>query len=320
MSASKPPMAERTRLRGMPMHISCPWIMVMSKSNADVLRLGVRGAPWARRRWGVSTGGTSRNKAPGGRALARFEFKEMFEMPPEMPPEMPAATREDEEDEEEDLVEAGGVVEAEGPGRKTESALLKKELIRVAAGRPGESQNKLRPGEQRLGYGIYFFVLDDLSLNQRSVRTYKFYKSRESHLSTLLYIVSSSAQHFPPVPPAPLGRPRPPGADRSRSGFIQGQRAPVVLLSRPSTRPERGNHGPVICCEVADKNQYNKLLGIVKITVEEFGTDHTHTVKYLILRMSECQVVYRSEPVGPGLLNPRHPFKEARCRVRRSCW
>ena len=132
------------------MHISCPWIMVMSKSNADVLRLGVRGAPWARRRWGVSTGGTSRNKAPGGRALARFEFKEMFfEMPPEMPPEMPAATREDEEDEEEDLVEAGGVVEAEGPGRKTESALLKKELIRVAAGRPGESQNKLRPGEEQ---------------------------------------------------------------------------------------------------------------------------------------------------------------------------
>ena len=59
----------------------------------------------------------------------------------------------------------------------------------------------------------------------------------------------------------------------------------------------------MICCEVADKNQYNKLLGIVKITVEEFGTDHTHTVKYLILRMSECQVVYRSEPVGPGLLN-----------------
>ena len=162
---------------------------------------------------------------------------------------------------------------------------------------------------------LFFFVLrrDDLSLNQRSVRTYKFYKSRESHLSTLLYIFSSSAQHFPPVPPAPLGRPRPPGADRSRSGFIQANAPPCytrypgtvvpVLLSRPSTRPERGNHGPVICCEVADKNQYNKLLGIVKITVEEFGTDHTHTVKYLILRMSECQVVYRSEPVGPGLLN-----------------
>jgi hypothetical protein len=66
----------------------------------------------------------------------------------------------------------------------------------------------------------------------------------------------------------------------------------------------------VICCEVADKNQYNKLLGIVKITVEEFGTDHTHTVKYLILRMSECQVVclffpvFFFFPVGPG---PRTP-------------
>jgi hypothetical protein len=73
---------------------------------------------------------------------------------------------------------------------------------------------------------------------------YKFYKTRESHLSTLLYIFSSSAHHFPSVLPALLGRPRPPRADRSRSGFIQGQRAPVVLLSRPSTRPERGNHGP----------------------------------------------------------------------------
>ena len=79
---------------------------------------------------------------------------------------------------------------------------------------------------------------------QRRVYSFFFHKSRESHISTLLYTVSSSAQHFPPVPPAPMGHPRPPGADRSRSGFIQGQRAPVVLLSRPSTRPERGNHGP----------------------------------------------------------------------------
>ena len=67
---------------------------------------------------------------------------------------------------------------------------------------------------------------------------------RHSNLSTLLYTVSSSAQHFPPVAPAPLGRPRPPGADQIRSQFIQGQRAPVVLLSRPSTRPERGNYDP----------------------------------------------------------------------------
>ena len=46
------------------------------------------------------------------------------------------------------------------------------------------------------------------------------HKFRESHISTLLYKVSSSAQHFPPVPSAPMGHPRPPGADRSRSGFI----------------------------------------------------------------------------------------------------
>ena len=42
-----------------------------------------------------------------------------------------------------------------------------------------------------------------------------FHKFRESHISTLLCKVSSSAQHFPPVPPAPMGHPRPPGADRS---------------------------------------------------------------------------------------------------------
>ena len=79
-----------------------------------------------------------------------------------------------------------------------------------------------------------------------------------------------------------------------------------MIPSQPPVHAARaGKLRPtVICCEVADKNQYNKLLGIVKITVEEFGTDHTHTVKYLILRMSECQVVYRSEPVGPG---PRTP-------------
>ena len=37
---------------------------------------------------------------------------------------------------------------------------------------------------------------------------------------------------------------------------------------------------------------YNKfkLLGIVKITVQEFGSIIMHNVKYLILRMSECQV------------------------------
>ena len=73
----------------------------------------------------------------------------------------------------------------------------------------------------------------------------------------------------------------------------------MVLLNRPSTRPERGNHGPVICCEAADKNQYNKLLGIVKITVEEFGSIIMLTVKYSVLRMSEYQVVYLSVHVGP---------------------
>jgi hypothetical protein len=37
----------------------------------------------------------------------------------------------------------------------------------------------------------------------------------------------------------------------------------------------------VICCEVADKNQYNKLLGVVRNTVQESGSDWFSTVNYL---------------------------------------
>ena len=75
---------------------------------------------------------------------------------------------------------------------------------------------------------------------------------------------------------------------------------PVVPSQPPVHAAGAGKPRPtVICCEVADKNQYNKLLGIVKITVEEFGSIILLTVKFLIKRMSECQVVYRSVHVGP---------------------
>jgi hypothetical protein len=116
--------------------------------------------------------------------------------------------------------------------------------------------------------------------------------NREPHLSTLLYIFPSSplappfAHHFPPVPPAPLGCPRPRGADQSRSGFIQGQRGPWYHLSRPSTRPERGIHGPLVysIARIAGQNQYNKLLGNVRITtVRSFRIVITCMVKYLKL-------------------------------------
>ena len=132
---------------------------------------------------------------------------------------------------------------------------------------------------------------------------YKFYKSRiPSQYFTLHSFILSAT--LSPRSPGPSGSPPP-----TRSGP-----EPLWIHPRP-TRPRGTSQPPVhaagagkprptvICCEVADKNQYNKLLGIVNITVEEFGTDHTHTVKYLILRMSECQVVYLREPVGPGLLN-----------------
>ena len=108
-----------------------------------------------------------------------------------------------------------------------------------------------------------------------------FHKFRESHISTLLCKVSSSAQHFPPVPPAPMGHPRPPGADRSRSGFIQGQRAPVVLLSRPSTRSERGNHGPPwFVARLLTKISTTNYLELWESRFESSGPIGFSTVKY----------------------------------------
>ena len=43
---------------------------------------------------------------------------------------------------------------------------------------------------------------------------------------------------------------------------------------------------PLICCEAADQNQYNKLLGLVRITVREFGSDRIHYSKLLEIMTS----------------------------------
>jgi len=45
------------------------------------------------------------------------------------------------------------------------------------------------------------------------------------------YLTPLCAATLPPVPPAPLGRPRPPRADRSRSEFPQGQRVTRVVYA-----------------------------------------------------------------------------------------
>ena len=56
-----------------------------------------------------------------------------------------------------------------------------------------------------------------------------------------------------------------------------------MIPSQPPVHAARaGKLRPtVICCEVADKNQYNKLLGVVRITVQESGSDWFTTVNYL---------------------------------------
>ena len=54
---------------------------------------------------------------------------------------------------------------------------------------------------------------------------------------------------------------------------------PSSLYCSPS---ERGNHGPPwFIARIADQNQYNKLLGNVRITFREFGSDRISTVNYL---------------------------------------
>ena len=93
------------------------------------------------------------------------------------------------------------------------------------------------------------------------------------------------AHHFPPVPPAPVGRPRPPRADRSRSGFTQGQRGPRVVYATVNVaRAGKPRPGPPwFIARIAGQNQYNKLLGNLRITVRSFRIVITCMVKYLKL-------------------------------------
>jgi len=61
----------------------------------------------------------------------------------------------------------------------------------------------------------------------------KIMKRKKDSILVLYYTYLSPIRynHFPPSPPAPLGRPRPPRADRSRSEFPQGQRVTRVVYA-----------------------------------------------------------------------------------------
>jgi hypothetical protein len=100
---------------------------------------------------------------------------------------------------------------------------------------------------------------------------------RESHLSTLLYIFPSSPPllrtTFPPFPRPLWGAPDHPERIVAALGSPKVN-AVLAWSTPPSTRPERGNHGPPwFIARIADQNQYNKLLGNVRITFREFGSD-----------------------------------------------
>ena len=87
---------------------------------------------------------------------------------------------------------------------------------------------------------------------------------------------------FPPFP-RPLWD-APAHAERTRAA-LDSPKANAVRGTRVPSQPPvnaawQGTRPTVICCEVADKNQYNKLLGVVRITVQESGSDWFTTVNY----------------------------------------
>ena len=112
-------------------------------------------------------------------------------------------------------------------------------------------------------------------------------ENRESHLSTLLHIFPSSPPllrtTFPPFP-RPLWD-APAHAERTRAALDSPKaNAALAWSTPPSTWPERGNHGPPwFIARIAGQNQYNKLLGNLRITVRSFRIVITCMVKYLKL-------------------------------------
>ena len=112
-------------------------------------------------------------------------------------------------------------------------------------------------------------------------------KFRESHLSTLLYIFSSSPPllrtTFPPFLRPLWGAPDRPERIVAALGSPKANAA-LAWSTPPSTRPERGIHGPPwFIARIAGQNQYNKLLGNVRITVRGFRIVITCMIKYLKL-------------------------------------
>jgi hypothetical protein len=121
--------------------------------------------------------------------------------------------------------------------------------------RGDEEENffKSRPGSQKSRFSLPLqpesnctvFVLEVVP-PQRRVGS--FFDKKSTEIDVVLYPTyfhspPPFAHHFPPVPPAPLGRLRPPRADRSRSGFTQGQRGPRVVYTAVYAA-RAGKHGP----------------------------------------------------------------------------
>ena len=104
-----------------------------------------------------------------------------------------------------------------------------------------------------------------------------FFKKQKTHTvlnCTYFHSRSPFAHHFTPVLPTLLGRPRPPPTLSRRTEPLwvhSGQRVPWYHLKAARLLGLTGaNHGPLITVFVArigDQNQYNKLLGNLRITV-----------------------------------------------------
>ena len=115
-------------------------------------------------------------------------------------------------------------------------------------------------------------------------------KSRESHLSTLLYIFPSSPPllrtTFPPFP-RPLWD-APAHAERTRAA-LDSSKANVARGTISAARlrgPSGETTAPWFIARIAGQNQYNKLLGNVRFTFREFGSDRIQYSKLLEMMTS----------------------------------
>ena len=145
---------------------------------------------------------------------------------------------------------------------------------------------------QENGEKLWVSTVFVLEVVPRQRRVYSFCFINLENPISVLYSTKFHPQRNTFLPfPRPLwgtlAHPERTGAalDSSKANAPRGTSQPPVYAVRAGKpRPT------VICCEVADQNQYNKLLGIVRITLREFGSDRFQYSK--VLEMMNLKTKY----------------------------